>query len=306
VGKRAAIQPERHHRKTLGKEGVIIKADDLILYDFNLTSLIKLGSLNIRRVAEEDRRLTEAEYFRMLSLFLSLAPDVGEALKRFSENDADTKDWKAIETMIALFKEMGCDTHLPDLYAVSNARSKGDHRLAAFHADKAAQGFSEFRGKIAATKAASVKGADPDPNATLYTCLRKLDEEEAARKLLVLAVDDSTAILEAVAAVLSESYKVFKLPKPTMLENVLKQVVPELFLLDYLMPELNGFELIPIIRGFEEHKDTPIIFLTSEGTMDNVTAALALGACDFVVKPFNPDQLRKKVEKHIVRKNNLR
>ena len=100
----------------------------------------------------------------------------------------------------------------------------------------------------------------------------------------------------------SKIYKVFKLPKPEMLESVLAQVTPDLFLLDYRMPGLSGFDLIPIIRRFEEHKDTPVIFLTSEGTMDHVSAAMALGACDFIVKPFQADMLCQKVAKHIVRK----
>jgi DNA-binding response OmpR family regulator len=69
-----------------------------------------------------------------------------------------------------------------------------------------------------------------------------------------------------------------------------------------MMPDINGFELIPIIRSYAEHKDTPVIFLTSIGTIDNVTAAIALGASDFIVKPFNPESLREKVSKHIVRK----
>jgi PleD family two-component response regulator len=48
------------------------------------------------------------------------------------------------------------------------------------------------------------------------------------------------------------------------------------------MPEINGFELIPIIRSLEEHKDTPIIFLSSEGTKDNVAAAIGFGVNDFI------------------------
>jgi len=67
------------------------------------------------------------------------------------------------------------------------------------------------------------------------------------------------------------------------------------------MPELSGFDCVPIIRAIEGHEDTPIIFLTSEGTVDNISTA-ALGACDFVVKPFNPDVLRKKIAKHLVRR----
>jgi len=41
------------------------------------------------------------------------------------------------------------------------------------------------------------------------------------------------------------------------------------------------------------------------GTIDNVTAALALGACDFAVKPFKPDILREKIAKHIVKRKSF-
>jgi len=125
--------------------------------------------------------------------------------------------------------------------------------------------------------------------------------ETGNNALIILAVDDSPVILKSVSSVLGDKYKVFTLPKPTELEKVLEKLTPDLFLLDYMMPEISGFDLIPIIRSYGKHKKTPIIFLTSEGTMDNVTAAVALGACDFVVKPFHPDVLREKIAKHIVR-----
>lgn len=131
------------------------------------------------------------------------------------------------------------------------------------------------------------------------------DNEEASRKLLILVVDDSPVILKTVSSVLSNDYKVFTLPKPTQLEKVLLKLTPNLFLLDYQMPEINGFELIPIIRSFEEHKETPIIFLTSAETVDHASTALALGACEYIVKPFNPNILREKIAKHIVRKTTL-
>jgi CheY-like chemotaxis protein len=270
-------------------------------YDFNLKVLLKAGDLNIRRVAEADKKLTVAKYFSMLSQFLDLAPTISDSIKKFSGNEAECKDWKNIETVIELLKKLDCDEYIPELYAISNARGKGDHRLAAFHASKAEQCFNDFYLRVMYAKVTKKADRFPYLDSTLSSFLKILDEEEANRKLLVLTVDDSPAILEAVSAVLSDEYKVFKLPKPTMLENVLKQVSPDLFLLDYHMPEFNGFELIPIIRGFEEYKNTPIIFLTSEGTVDNLTAAVALGACDFIVKPFNPDSLREKVAKHIVR-----
>ena len=131
--------------------------------------------------------------------------------------------------------------------------------------------------------------------------MESLDNEEHNRKKIILVIDDSPVILKSVSSVLSDMYKVYMLPKPTELQKVLQKLVPDLFLLDYQMPEINGFELIPIIRSFEEHKNTPIIFLTSMGTADILTTASALGASDFVVKPFEPDILREKIAKHIVK-----
>jgi len=123
--------------------------------------------------------------------------------------------------------------------------------------------------------------------------------ETTDSKKVIMAIDDSPAILQVVSSVLGDYYKVYTLSKPMELVKILLKVKPDLFLLDYKMPEISGFDLIHVIRGFKEHQDTPIIFLTSEGTIDNVTAAIALGACDFVVKPFAPDVLRERIIKQL-------
>jgi PleD family two-component response regulator len=135
----------------------------------------------------------------------------------------------------------------------------------------------------------------------LKAVLENLILEEANRKMKILAVDDAPVILKTISVALSNEYKVYTLSNPLFVEKFLEQITPELFLLDYKMPGLNGFELIPIIRKFEEHKDTPIIFLTSMGTNDYVSAAAMLGASDFVIKPFQGNVLREKIAKHIVR-----
>jgi len=123
--------------------------------------------------------------------------------------------------------------------------------------------------------------------------------ENIDRKPVILAVDDSPVILKSVSSLLSGDYKVYMLAKSVMLEKVLNQIKPDLFLLDYNMPILNGFELIPIIRSFKEHKNTPIIFLTSESKIDNKTNAAILGACDYIAKPVQPGTLRSRISKHI-------
>jgi PleD family two-component response regulator len=135
--------------------------------------------------------------------------------------------------------------------------------------------------------------------------LRQLRQEDLSRKLKILAIDDMLFILQTISQVLSKEYKVHKLINPTMLEDALKYVTPELFLLDCDMPQRSGFDLVPIIRTYEAHRTTPIIFLTSTGTADNISAAIKLGASDYVVKPFQAEMLRQKVASNIVRKNNF-
>jgi DNA-binding response OmpR family regulator len=126
--------------------------------------------------------------------------------------------------------------------------------------------------------------------------------KENLRKPQVLSVDDSPVILKAISVALDDKYDVFTLADPLLVERFLQQNTPDLILLDYKMPMIDGFDLIPVIRKFEKHKNTPIIFLTSMGTNDHVSAAAMLGACDFIVKPFHAEVLREKVAKHIVRK----
>jgi len=128
----------------------------------------------------------------------------------------------------------------------------------------------------------------------------ELDTERKAKITpTILAVDDSLSTLKTINALLGDKYKVCTLPNPERIKELLRTVTPDLFLLDCLMPVLSGFELIPIIRSLPEHHETPIIFLTSEGTMDNVYVAMDNGACDFLVKPIDEGALRSKLELHL-------
>ena len=120
-------------------------------------------------------------------------------------------------------------------------------------------------------------------------------ETQRTTKPIVLAIDDSPSILETLTHILKDLYTVYTISQPTFLKEVLKRVTPDLFLLDYQMPHLTGFDLIPIIRDNPDHKDTPIVFLTSEGTVDNLTVAFHLGADGFLVKPIDEDLLLEKL-----------
>ena len=122
---------------------------------------------------------------------------------------------------------------------------------------------------------------------------------EETEKPVIMAVDDNPSILQIVNSALKDKYRVRTLTLPKNLIPMLNKITPDLFLLDYIMPELSGFDLVPIIRKHPNHNDTPIIFLTSEGSIGHITAATRLGACDFMVKPVDNEVLREKIAMHL-------
>jgi PleD family two-component response regulator len=268
---------------------------------FDLTVLLKGDIFGIRKIAAEYKSSAQ-EYFCILSEAIKLAPNTKKALEDFIKQKADRETYRAVDKMAALLKKMKCKKLVVEFNILLDDYKKSKWRLAAVHAGEIIKHFDEFSSIVISARQEKKPDASPDTSLSLKEFIQCLDDEETNRRMIILAVDDSPVILTSLSSVLGTEYNVFTLPKPAELEKVLKKLTPDLFLLDYEMPEINGFELLPIIRSFDEHKDTPVIYLTAHGTMDAVTAACTLGACDFIVKPFDPDILHEKIAKWIVRK----
>jgi PleD family two-component response regulator len=120
--------------------------------------------------------------------------------------------------------------------------------------------------------------------------------KQAKYRPVILAVDDDPGILNSVNYILGNRYKVYPLPDPRRIKELLKSITPDLFLLDYNMPGYSGFDLVPVIRGDTDHKDTPIVFLTTERKEDVIATAIQLGAGGFILKPIEASILREKME----------
>ena len=117
----------------------------------------------------------------------------------------------------------------------------------------------------------------------------------------ILAVDDAPEVLRMVHLLLRDTYKVFTLSEPEKLAALLETLTPDLFLLDYKMPVMSGIDLIPVIREIPKHKNTPIIFLSSEKSPEFISEAVRLGACDFITKPMKAEIMKEKIAKHITK-----
>ena len=279
---------------------------------FDLPALMRTGSLDIRTVARNNLSMLVEEYNKLLSKFLKYVPMTKDTLTKISsQKTAESEDFRNMTNISGMLQDIGCSKFTVLFEEIASACKRGH---IAFAADCAKSLYIEFddlctqiaHSKMEASEDATVAVEDASienyETQSLKKILQLLDYEEAKRKLRILVVDDAPVIIKTISSVLNTEYKVYGMTDPTKIEGFLKQVTPELFLLDYKMPGRNGFELVPIIRSFKDHKETPIIFLTSLGTADHVSAAFALGACDFIVKPFQGNILREKVAKHIVRK----
>ncbi len=74
---------------------------------------------------------------------------------------------------------------------------------------------------------------------------------------------------------------------------------PDLILADLMMPELDGFEMIKLIRSNSDLKDTPIICVTALGREEDIQKAKDAGATDYIVKPYTADDLVKSIKSHL-------
>jgi twitching motility two-component system response regulator PilG len=275
---------------------------------FDLPGLLRMKDMDVRSFAKAKPSLSVNEYYGILSEFIDLAPDVLRALGQFERRDGDKDAARSLDDMIDTLEKMGCKKFIVEFHSILDAyMGSGNWRLAGTHAAGIKEDFNDFYWRIVGLKKKNKSGVDePGQHGAAYSdeltmveAIRQIDEENADSKPLILAIDDSPVILQSVWTILSDGYKVLTLTNPLDIDKVLQRQTPVLFLLDYQMPEMNGFELIPVIRGYDAHKETPIIFLTSEGTFDNVTAALALGGRDYIVKPFKAETLREKIGKYI-------
>jgi two-component system alkaline phosphatase synthesis response regulator PhoP len=78
--------------------------------------------------------------------------------------------------------------------------------------------------------------------------------------------------------------------------SLAKQEVPDLILMDVRMPRMTGYEACVAIKAEMKLKDIPIIFLSAKGQDAEIQAGLEVGAVEYLLKPFAPDQLTARIE----------
>jgi CheY-like chemotaxis protein len=123
---------------------------------------------------------------------------------------------------------------------------------------------------------------------------------DAANKPTLLVVDDVPDNLDVMVELLSDDYLVKVASSGERALKILSQgKIPDLILLDVMMPEMDGFEVCRQIKANPSTADVPVIFLTAMSEATDVTKGFAVGAVDFVTKPADPPILKARIDTHL-------
>ena len=117
----------------------------------------------------------------------------------------------------------------------------------------------------------------------------------------IMVVDDDMANLQMAGTILSKNnMRVTALKSGQALLNyVTEHGAPDLILLDIMMPEMDGFETLELLRKLEKEKsmgETPVIFLTADESTGTESKGFEVGVSDFIRKPFNPEVLLRRID----------
>ncbi len=129
----------------------------------------------------------------------------------------------------------------------------------------------------------------------IESLLKKVEPVIDSRKPLVLVVDDVRSNIFIIEGILGDDFSVISAENGKVMWGMLKAYKPAVILLDLMMPEENGFEILEKLRADAQYTKIPVIVVTARDTRDDVIKASRLGAVDFLVKPIKEDVLLRKV-----------
>lgn len=130
--------------------------------------------------------------------------------------------------------------------------------------------------------------------------ITSLDEPVAVEPALILVVDDVSSNLDVLVGILKEDYRLKAARSGAAALKICQSVpLPDLILLDVMMPEMDGFVVCQQLKADPATERIPIIFLTAKNDAVDITRGFALGAVDYIAKPFVPEILKARVATHL-------
>ena len=119
------------------------------------------------------------------------------------------------------------------------------------------------------------------------------------KKNSVLIVDDETSNIRALSNILGSEYTLYVTTNGASAVAAAEKYLPDLILLDIIMPDTDGYEVLTALKSSEKTRELSVIFVSGLGDAGSEEKGLALGAVDYISKPFSPAIVRHRVRIHI-------
>jgi len=113
----------------------------------------------------------------------------------------------------------------------------------------------------------------------------------------ILVVEDEPAIQELLALNITQAgHNAIRALSAEIAQDLMRETIPDLILLDWMLPGMNGLEFARKIKSDAQTKNIPIIMLTARGEEYDKVRGLEIGADDYVTKPFSPRELNARIK----------
>ena len=122
---------------------------------------------------------------------------------------------------------------------------------------------------------------------------------EAVKKYSVLIVDDDSASIMTLTHILSSEYTVYAVKSGRQAVQAAEMHLPDVILLDIVMPDIDGYAVLAALKSSEQTKEIPVIYVTGLNTAGSEEKGLQLGAADYIIKPFSPAIVLRRIESQI-------
>ena len=126
------------------------------------------------------------------------------------------------------------------------------------------------------------------------------EKDLSEQRLTVLVVDDTPENIDLLSGILRDQYQVkAAINGERALKMVAGDSLPDIILLDVMMPGMSGYEVCRRLKSDPVTADIPVVFVTAKADAEDELEGLALGAVDYISKPFNPVIVKARVATHL-------
>ena len=115
----------------------------------------------------------------------------------------------------------------------------------------------------------------------------------------VLVVDDTVENIDILTGVLKDEYNVKAATNGNAALKIAEKTLPDIILLDVMMPEMNGYEVCSRLKENPITKKIPVIFVTAKDQEGDEVMGFSVGAVDYITKPISPSIVKARIKTHI-------